>query len=281
MNKNNIEINLQKNEEILPFLNWAGGKRWLAKNHLSSSIFPKYKRYIEPFAGSAAMFFAEKPELAVLNDVNTNLTKTYTAIKNNWFKVYKYLEEHHYSHGPEYYYFIREFDTANIYEEAAKFIYLNRTCFNGLYRVNQDGQFNVPIGTKTKAILDTDNFLLVSKLLKNVEILNKDFQMIVDSTSAGDFIFVDPPYTVKSNNSPYVKYNQDYFSWDDQVRLKDSLEMASSRGVKFLQTNICDESIRKLYRGTGFSVTPIDRSSSFSSHGSKRGIYTEYIIKNY
>lgn len=278
----NLKVKPLRLEDQIPFLKWAGGKRWLARYHFEKSILPEtFTNYIEPFAGSAAMFFAVKPSKGVLNDLNKDLIDTYKALKSDWYTVFKWLEEHHSYHDKDYYYDVRDFIPKDRSEAAARFIYLNRTCFNGLYRVNREGRFNVPVGTKTNVILETDNFFAISKLLRGIQLTNFDFSEVVSNAKKGDFLFVDPPYTTKSNSTPYVKYNQDFFSWDDQKRLRDLLVAANSRGVKFLMTNIHDDSIRKLYWGTGFTKKPVDRSMYFSSKAKTRGNYTEYLIKNY
>ena len=190
--------------KVIPFLTWAGGKRWLTS--ISDDIFPeKYNTYIEPFLGSGAIYFHLKPNKAILSDINSDLISTYLAIKQDHKSVQEILEIHHKLHCKDYYYKIRNFKSDNIYENAAKFIYLNRTCWNGLYRVNLNGEFNVPIGTKKNVILETDNFELISDMLKNAEILVEDFEVIIDKAGENDLVFIDPPYTVKHNHNNFVK----------------------------------------------------------------------------
>lgn len=266
------------NKDIIPFLTWAGGKRWLVANH--SELFPsEFNTYLEPFLGSGAVFFAIKPERAILNDLNAELMNTYEAIKNDYLKVEKYLKIHHRRHCKEYYYQIRGSRTRTPYTNAAKFLYLNRTCFNGLYRVNKSGQFNVPIGSKKNAILETDEFRLVSRLLENVELNVTDFELVVNRANEGDFLFIDPPYTINHNENGFIEYNEKIFSWQDQERLAQSLVRARDRGVKILATNANHESVKKLYTDLNFKCSVLKRFSGIASDGSKRAQYEELIIK--
>ena len=162
-----------------PFLKWAGGKRWLAAKKLSH--FPgSYATYYEPFLGSGAIFFALSPKKAVLSDTNSELILTYKAIKSNWRLVLSCLQKHHKSHSKEYYYATRSQIPEDRYQRASRFIYLNRTCWNGLYRVNKEGQFNVPIGTKTNVVTNGDNFALIAERLKNSRLFCFDFRHVID-----------------------------------------------------------------------------------------------------
>lgn len=269
---------IKESEIIVPFLKWAGGKRWLVSSH--SDFFPeKFDRYVEPFLGSAAVFFHLRPKKAILSDVNPQLINTYKAIKKDWRKVVRILREHHNNHSKNYYYKIRESKPRTLHGAAAKFIYLNRTCWNGLYRVNLEGEFNVPIGTKTDALLNSDNFEIVSELLQSATIKCIDFQKIIDDSVKGDFLFVDPPYTVKHNLNGFVKYNEKLFSWDDQIRLHDVLIRASNRGVKFLLTNADHASVRTLYED--FENIKLNRNSVLAANANRRGITSELLVTNY
>jgi len=177
-----------------PFLKWAGGKRWFIKNH--QALLPdNFNNYIEPFLGSGAMFFHLKPAQAILSDSNKDLIDTYRAIQTSPEKIEAALSKHQRNHCKDYYYQVRGSKPRDSYEKAAKFIYLNRTCWNGLYRVNLKGEFNVPVGTKTSVLLSTDNFVEVAKLLSNVILVHTDFQSSIELAGDGDFVFVDPPYT--------------------------------------------------------------------------------------
>ncbi|MDX9987253.1 Dam family site-specific DNA-(adenine-N6)-methyltransferase [Thiothrix unzii] len=259
-----------------PFLKWAGGKRWFVQNH--DFYLPKeFNRYIEPFLGSGAVFFHLQPNNAILGDSNPDLIETYQAIKDNWKLVYRYLKKHHKSHSKEYYYMIRASRPLSPYTRAARIIYLNRTCWNGLYRVNEKGIFNVPIGTRSSVISIEDNFEKISTILSNATLVAGDFEKLIDQATNGDFIFADPPYTVRHNNNGFVKYNEKIFSWYDQERLALALNRAKKRGAFIVSTNACHESVKKLYEDT-FNTIIVSRNSSISSKVSTRKNFDELII---
>lgn len=271
---------VQDKKGMTPFLKWAGGKRWFVKKHLD--LLPKkFNTYIEPFVGSGAVFFKLNPSTAIINDLNANLMNVYETIKNHPSDLVHELQKHSNNHSKEYYYLIRSHQYDNSIEQAGQFIYLNRTCFNGIYRVNLKGEFNVPIGTKNQVILENDNFLKISERLSNAQIFNQDFESIIDLAKKGDFIFVDPPYTVSHNNNGFIKYNETLFSWNDQVRLCESLKRAHKRQVYFLCTNANHESICELYKEEYFLKNIVSRYSSISGKKSSRNQYEEIVIRNY
>nr|WP_302328680.1 Dam family site-specific DNA-(adenine-N6)-methyltransferase [Pseudomonas sp. DVZ6] len=265
-------------EIVQPFLKWAGGKRWLVEKHLG--CFPeKFNRYFEPFLGSGAVFFSLSPKQAFLSDLNPDLIEAYTAIRDDWALVYSTLKMHHRSHCKEYYYKVRASKPRLPHTRAAKFIYLNRTCWNGLYRVNLNGDFNVPIGTKKNVILDTDDFSSVSKLLNTANIKYCDFEETIDQAGAGDLIFADPPYTVKHNMNGFVKYNEKIFSWQDQERLSAALLRASERGSHIVSTNAYHPAVMELYNS--FDLLSLDRTSVIAASSDRRGKYAELFITNH
>ena len=261
---------------LAPFLKWAGGKRWLVSRH--PELFPREaERLIEPFLGSGAIFFHMRPRQALLNDKNPQLIDAYRAIQENWKNVRRHLKQHHARHSTEHYYRVRDSVPRAEASKAARLIYLNRTCWNGLYRVNKDGHFNVPIGTKQHVVLPTDDFRAVSSLLKNAELCSGDFEATVDRATVGDFLFVDPPYTVRHNHNGFVKYNEAIFSWADQVRLAEAVRRAKSRGARILVTNADHPSIHELYEGVG-SLTRLSRASVIAGKASARGKYGEVVV---
>lgn len=269
----------REDDIINPFLKWAGGKRWLAASH--NLLLPTtFNKYFEPFLGSAAIFFSLQPDKAVLADVNKELIDCYLALRDDWEAVEDYLKIHHISHSHDYYYQVRASKPKIYAKKAARFIYLNRTCWNGLYRVNLNGQFNVPKGTKTNVLLGTDNFQSVSRLLQNAEFLNADFEIALSKAKKGDFIFVDPPYTVKHNFNGFVKYNETMFRWEDQLRLSECLIDASKKGCLILLTNANHPSIIDLYKHD-FELIPLTRPSVIAASSSNRGVYEELAIKNF
>lgn len=262
-----------------PFLKWAGGKRWLVSAF--PELFPhSFNTYIEPFLGSGAVFFHLTPAKAILSDTNAELINTYEAIQLDWRSIARELRVLHENHSQDLYYEIRKKSYKSKSKRAAKFIYLNRTCWNGLYRVNLKGEFNVPIGTKENVILGSDNFKEVSKILKNTKLIVSDFQEVIDASNKNDFLFIDPPYTVRHNLNGFVKYNDKLFSWDDQIRLRDTIENAVSRGVKVLLTNANHESVKELYKGIGEMIA-VERQSVISGNAANRGKYSELIVKTY
>jgi DNA adenine methylase len=272
-----METRKVKNSTFVPFLKWAGGKRWLVDKHCDLFHIP-FDRFIEPFLGSGAVFFSLSPEKSILCDKNIQLINTYRSIRDEWQKVELHLRNHHKNHNNEYYYKIRAKDFISSEEKAAQFIYLNRTCWNGLYRVNLKGKFNVPIGTKKNVVMDTDDFEKISNLLINTQLIDGDFNGAIDQAGSGDFVFIDPPYTVKHNHNGFVKYNENLFSWDDQIRLRDSIKTAIKRGAMVLVTNANHDCIKELYLDMGEFIS-LSRASVISGSTNGRGKYEEMVIK--
>lgn len=263
---------------LIPPLKWAGGKRWFANNHLD--LLPeKFNRYIEPFLGSGALFFSIQPKEAILSDVNKELINLYNVLCKNPDLLAKKMREHQRKHSTEYYYEIRKYRPKNEIYQAARTLYLNRTCWNGLYRVNLNGDFNVPKGTKDKVVLETDNFEGLAEILNKAYIKCQDFEPTLDEAEKGDFAFIDPPYTVAHNNNGFIKYNQNLFSWDDQLRLRDAVIRAATRGVKVLVTNAAHPSVMDLYQG--FEQFIINRAGVIAGNASARGRYEELVARWY
>ena len=262
-----------------PFLKWAGGKRWFSEKY--RHLLPtNYGRYFEPFLGSAAVFFGTRPAHSTLSDLNSDLIHTFQIVKDHPNKLSEALASHHASHSQEYYYAIRDQKPEGGVELAAWFIYLNRTCWNGLYRVNKHNVFNVPIGTKSAVLMDTDNFEDLSVALSNSHIVCQDFELTIDSAADGDFLFIDPPYTVKHNLNGFVKYNDKIFSWRDQVRLRDCVVRAVSRGAMAMITNANHASIRELYSEVGTTVV-LGRSSVLAASAQYRTRVEELAIRTW
>lgn len=261
---------------VLPFLKWAGGKRWLSPLAIKLRGM-EIRRYFEPFLGSGAMFFGVEPQIAYLSDTNADLVDTYKALQQDWSSVLNKLREHDRKHCADYYYKIRAQSPIKMHTRAARFIYLNRTCWNGLYRVNRFGVFNTPIGTKLRAVLETDDFELVSKRLKEVRLSVSDFEKSIDMSGKGDLVFADPPYTVRHQYNGFIKYNERLFSWMDQERLCGALIKAKRRGAAIICTNADHKSIRELY-GADFELTPVKRYSAIAGSGGVRGNYAELLV---
>ncbi|WP_395321065.1 DNA adenine methylase [Variovorax sp. UC74_104] len=259
---------------VLPFLKWAGGKRWLT--HLSSSMTSS-GTYIEPFVGSGAMFFAIKPKKAMLSDANRELIEAYKSVRDDPILIEHLLREHQAAHNKEHYYRVRKNIPLDAVERSARFIYLNRTCWNGLYRVNKRGEFNVPIGTKSAVLMASDNWSGAAALLRKVQLIAGDFEQAIDKAVSGDLVFADPPYTVKHNLNGFLKYNEFIFSWEDQLRLYACLLRAKRRGVKVVSTNAAHQSIWELYKEE-FDIEYLSRASVLAGKASARGRYEEFLI---
>lgn len=269
-------VSRQSDEGPIPFLRWPGGKRWLCFQY-SHLLPPNFNKYAEPFLGSGAVYFHIKPRKAILSDINVHLIETYCSIRDYPKKVYDRLTFHQSKHSDKYYYHLRDSVPNNAVERAARFIYLNRSCWNGLYRENKLGHFNVPKGTKTNILLPTDDFMKVSDALKYTQLRVADFARTIGSCREGDFLFVDPPYTVKHNNNGFVKYNQSIFSWDDQIRLREAVARAAGRGVQILVTNANHSSIHALYEDMGLKFE-LARTSVLAANSQHRNNTNELAI---
>jgi DNA adenine methylase len=262
---------------LLPFLKWPGGKRWLIARH--SAAFPAtFGRYFEPFLGAGSVFFHLRPDRAVLGDKNGELVELFRVVAWRRKQLETSLQEHQRKHGERHYYGVRGSIPTNPVERAARTLYLNRTCFNGMYRVNLAGHFNVPKGEKTAVVMDTDDFLAAAKLLRRTELRVSDFEPLVEEAKVGDLVFADPPYIVGHNNNGFVKYNELLFKWDDQVRLANALARARDRGVKVVSTNAAHSAVERLYRRQGFSLRRVERYSSLSGVSEGRCQFQEVII---
>ena len=264
----------------MPFLKWPGGKRWLVSSY--ADLFPpEYGTYVEPFLGGGAVYFYLKPSKALLGDINAELVDAYRAIKGDWQALQnslRYRQRRHRETPDAYYYWLRSKTPNSLVQRASRLIYLNRTCFNGIYRVNRKGQFNVPRGTKDKVIIETDDFEAMSSLLAGAEMVAGDFEALIDQAGRGDFVFCDPPYTVRHNYNCFRKYNEVLFSWSDQERLADSLLRATMRGVKVFCTNANHDSVRELYDSSLFEHRVVSRYSRISADSTGRGYFEELII---
>jgi DNA adenine methylase len=255
---------------LKPFIKWAGGKRWLLND--SRFDLPEFSgRYIEPFMGGGAIFFHLAPPDAILSDSNERLIATYRSIRDNWRLVQSSLAEFQERHSKEFYYEERDRKHSCPHLRAAQFLYLNRTCFNGLYRENLKGQFNVPLGTKTQVILLDDDFEKASEMLSRADLRAGDFEAVVAEAVEGDLVFLDPPYTTAHNCNGFVKYNQKIFTWDDQKRLMESICGAKKRGAQVVLTNADHESIHELYENLGTPVVVTRPSVISGSVSSRRG----------
>ena len=262
------------------FLKWPGGKRWFVGKY--SYIFPQeYNCYIEPFLGSASVFFYLKPQNAVLSDANAELINLFVVMRDHPLVLAALMKKHESAHCKDYYYRTRSMIMKDPIERAARFLYLNRTCYNGMYRVNQKGEFNVPIGTKIKCANDVEFFESYSSLLKNASLLACDFEESISQANSGDLLFVDPPYAVASKQGMFINYNDKLFSWDDQKRLLKSLCEAKSRGAHIIATNSCNSLLNEMYLENGFFTQMVSRRCVMAADPSKRNTTEELLIASY
>ncbi len=269
--------------QTYPIVKWVGGKRQLMFELLKN--MPKsFNRYFEPFIGGGALFFELRLENAYISDMNEELINLYKIVKDNPEELIKDLYKHKVS--KEYYLAIRNIDRTTEYnrltniEKASRFIYLNRTCFNGLYRVNLQGQFNVPFGNyKNPRIVDEQNILNCSNLLKTTEIKHSDFAEILNHVKKGDFVYFDPPYVPLNETSSFTSYTKDGFDIDMQFKLKDVCDELDSRGVKFLLSNSDTKLVNELY--SNYEIKKVFASRAVNANADGRGKITEVLVRNY
>lgn len=262
------------------FLKWPGGKRWLV-SQLMNIMPQEYNHYYEPFVGGGSMFFALKPTQATLSDINKDLINLYIVMRDHSVDLKAKMIIHNSLHSDTYYYSIRAATPKDNVERAAQFLYLNRTCYNGMYRVNMKGKFNVPIGTKKDCIYDIDKFDYYAEVLKNATILVSDFEPVIQLAAEGDLIIADPPYASKDKNGSFIKYNEKLFNWDDQLRLHKALVEAMKKKAKIILTNAYCKDIIELYKNSGFSVSQLSRFSGISGKSSGRGAVSELLITSF
>jgi len=272
-----------KKNKIKPFLRWAGGKRWLTKN-IIDYLPSEFNNYHEPFIGGGSIFLHLKSNKIIKNrsfisDYNNELVNTYNQIAQNPKELT--LELLKLKNNKEDYYKIRSSKPISEIKKASRFLYLNKSSFNGLYRVNRKGEYNVPFGNRNlKDFYTIENIKNVSKLLKdNVSISSNDFYDCLENISKGDLVFLDPPYTVAHENNGFVQYNQKIFMWEDQERLKRLLIEIKRRGAYFILTNAKHESIKELFSDVGNRIK-VQRHSTIGGIGASREQINEYIFTN-
>lgn len=271
---------LETLQSTQPFLRWPGGKRWLLP-HLRAHL-PEIRTntYWEPFVGSGSLFFANiiTADRKVIADLLPPLVDTYIAVRDNVSQVIKYLEQH--SNTSRHYYRVRNQNYRSRYARAALFIYLNRAAFNGIYRVNQSGDFNVPFGNKfTPDIVRAETLNCAAAMLQNADIRCADFAKVLSEPTKGDLVYLDPPYTVMHNHNGFLRYNAHIFSWKDQVRLAQCMQTLSDKGVKVIMSNAAHSSIIELYKK--FNIQEVQRNSLIAASTAHRASISELLIKNF
>lgn len=260
---------------VLPFIKWAGGKRW-ASDLVSKILAGQDRPYVEPFLGSGAVFFSLKPKVAMLSDINGELVNTFTCVKSNPQQLIDGLSS--LSIDRETYMALRATVPEDELSRAIRFIYLNKTAFNGLYRVNRKGNFNVPFGCKPSTRLcDKQALNSCSALLKNASLSNKDYGAALQFSPHGSHIYVDPPYATSSTTT-FLRYHQTLFDWQDQVRLAALLHERSKQGCQIVVSNAMDPAILSLYRQQDFFALKLSRPSNMASNPLARGRRDELLI---
>lgn len=276
-----------KNKLVAPFLKWVGGKRQLLPKiieHLPNNL--RKLKYYEPFIGGGAVLFHLQPDNAVINDSNKELINVYIVVKNYLEELIIDLKKH--KNSSEYFYQIRgldrtaEFSKLTNVQKASRIIYLNKTCFNGLYRVNRAGEFNAPFGRyKNPNIVNEPTLKAVNKYLnkKNISINSGDYSDILKQANENSFVYLDPPYHPISVNSNFTGYVRGGWNMFDQVRLRESCDQLNEKGAKFLLSNSSAQFIKDQYEN--YNIITVKAIRAINSNGSERGKIDEVLIKNY
>ena len=284
-----VQLTQVKNMCMSPVVKWAGGKRQILEK-LKANLPEKFNNYFEPFIGGGALLFDLAPKNATINDVNQELLAIYTCLKDDelYRLMLEELDKHEKYHSEEYYYQVREwdrdprFELEPLWKRAARAIYLNKSCFNGLYRVNAKGYFNVPSAKKEHVVTYSKaNMEEIHEYFKddNVTILSGDFVEATRNAHEGDFVYFDPPYDSWEDKESFTAYSKFDFNKDDQRRLADCFKDLTNRGVKCMLSNHNTAYIDELYNG--FNIQIIKAKRMINANAAGRGAVEEVIITNY
>ncbi|MFW0179045.1 DNA adenine methylase [Rothia sp. P7208] len=278
---------LEKNKSVKPILKWVGGKRQLL-DEIDKRIPKKYTMYVEPFVGGGAVLLNRQPQRARINDWNNELVNVYKVIRDNpddIIEILRYHKEQNTILGSEWYYSIRGLDRTSHFkklspvERAARMIYLNKTCYNGLFRVNASGQLNVPYGQyKNPNIVNEIGIRALHSYLSqaNIDIRQGDFSDSLKELPEGSFVYLDPPYMPVTATSSFTSYTQGGFDYNEQVRLRDECLKLRDQGIGFLESNSDCEAIRELYKD--FTIETVYAKRAINSRSDKRGVVKEVLI---
>lgn len=278
-----VAISINARDRIKPLFRWAGGKQQILRK-LVEFLPTNFHEltYREPFLGAGSLFFCAKPDCAVLSDLNADLIRTYESVVADADLISRYLREHAIKDSEDHYYEVRDmFNSASYYtgSQAARFIYLNRTCFNGIYRVNEKGDFNVPYGKKDKPIFpDVNHLRSVAAALTGAELIDCDFETALEDAGEGDFVYLDPPYPALNGTSYFTHYTVDRFDAKSQERLAEVVYELDEAGCRLLMSNADTPTISKLYRG--FDQTSLGVPRYVTSKSVKHEV-SELIITNF
>jgi len=276
-----------KNPLVSPILKWVGGKRQLLEQ--IRPLIPECSTYYEPFIGGGAVLFDRQPKKAVINDSNKELINVYSVVKDNSEQLIEKLLEHKEKNCEDYFYEIRaldrdkkRFDLLTDVDKAARIIYLNKTCFNGLFRVNSLGEFNSPWGKyRNPNITSETTIKAMNKYLNKADITLKsgDYRDALNGIRKGSFVYLDPPYMPLSSSSSFTGYTASGFGEEEQIALKEQCDILSRRGIKFLLSNSSCDFIEDLYGE--YIVTKVGAKRAINSNAEKRGEIDEVLVRNY
>lgn len=279
---------MEKDQLVAPVMKWVGGKRQLLD--AITPLLPKeITTYCEPFVGGGAVLFSIQPPKALVNDINADLITVYEVIRDDVEGLVDSLSRHR--NTPEYFYQIRDMDrdrerycALSKVERASRVLYLNKTCYNGLFRVNSAGEFNSPFGRyKNPNIVNEPVLRAVSRFLNTADITfsHGDFADVLEKVPSGAFVYLDPPYDPVSDTASFTGYNKGGFNRDEQIRLKEWCDKLTARGIKFLLSNSATDFIKDLYRSYEPYMTIVEAKRMINSVGSKRGAIQEVLVRNY
>ncbi len=275
-----------KNRLVIPVVKWVGGKRQLL-DEITPLLPKRITSYCEPFLGGGAVLFSLQPSKAIINDINEDLMLVYEVIRDDVEGLIKSLEQ--YENTSEYFYKIRDIDRDKDFyysmskvARASRLIYLNKTCFNGLFRVNSSGEFNSPFGHyKNPNIVNEPVLRAVNKYFNanKIQIYNEDFEVTLKRVNKGGFVYLDPPYDPVSDTANFTGYNKGGFNRKEQERLKECCDDLTRRGVNFMLSNSATAFIKELYQD--YDITIVKAKRAINSNASKRGAVEEVLIRNY
>lgn len=275
-----------KNKLVMPFVKWVGGKRQLL-NEIMPRLPKKMTTYCEPFLGGGAVLFAIQPTRAIVNDLNEDLIVVYEVIRDNVDDLISQLQMH--ENTSEYFYAIRDLDrnkgtynSLTRVEKASRLLYLNKTCFNGLFRVNSSGEFNSPFGHYKKPNIVNEPVLrAVSKYLNanNISFYHEDFEETLKRVKKGGFVYLDPPYDPISDTASFTGYNKGGFNRKEQYRLKQCCDELTERGVRFMLSNSATDFIQEIYKD--YYITVVKAKRAINANGNRRGAVEEVLVTNY
>jgi len=273
-----------------PFVKWAGGKRQLIPQ-IEKHLPEKFSSYFEPFLGGGALLFhllSENKNLkGYVSDLNSDLILAYVTIRDNLSSLLKSLQKHsdnYFSDSKSYYYSVRETNPKSQIEKVSRLLFMNRTCFNGLYRVNSKGKFNVPLGRYSNPnIVQEENLRSVNQFLNHNKIIIKcqDFSSTVEKVKKGDFVYFDPPYQPVSKTANFTSYTNVNFGLNDLKRLAKVSNQLTKKGVNVLLSNSSSKQVRELFSSKDWKIFEIEANRAINSDSNKRTGHSELLIKNY